>query len=721
MQSGGCASWAPGVAAAGALAAAAALGYAGVTSEPAAGAGAHGEERRADVNASPGDGVAAQAAFEPEEAAPGRPTQRTPPSLSVSQCGSAETPAAAQAGSELTGGAGARDDREAHAGACSSEREAADAASMPEECQLAGDRPGCGARHTASNEEEGLGALPRARGQQRSSDSARGLPQCCTDTPRACAREPCEPAAQAVAPPVPLVGVRRAGLPHSAPASQHAAPPQQPTERPGSAPERRADAAPAGLAMPGSPAGSPAIAGYAAQELAEQNLCSQPGLASALPAACSANVKSRPDMAEPVPAPPGLSAHARKTAAPPLDAASPLSDVPSTPPHDPPERASSAPPRGEQRPPAHAGHENEQQGAEPYRSSASGAWQPPPPRPAASPLRRRLRRWRALREARLRAPSRAEARRMAGAAPASPASARASGSGGLGALWGGCASLLDSLATDDMAAPALLRASLAGARLRWGVDSAASAQQRAAAASPLQRSPAGDRPGRTTEGTSGLALLASSDMAALGPLRAPLAVGLLGSAASDAAGAAQLACEDAALPAALRPPMDTPVRWHRGALAGHAPGAACSRPERPRFQHAAQGPGACPPSTACAQGASAGAKARQGQDPPTAAATASAAAHAPPGGRLAPAGASPAPLGSCGPDILAAMAPANVSGGESNDADDGAPSGSVRVAFCSSAYGAVLTQAHHHRRASFAWPPAGAHAEYCVFYCFIFQ
>ncbi len=579
---------------------------------------------------------------------------------------------AAQAGSELTGGASARDEGGAHAGACNSEREAADAASMPEECQLAGDRPGCGARHTASNE-EGLGALPRARAQQRSSDSARGRPHSCADAPSACARAPCQPAAQAVTPPVTLVGLRQAGLPHSAPAGEHAAPSPQPADRPGSAPERSADVAPAGLASPCSPAGSPTIAGSshkgAQQELAERNTCGQPGLG---PAACSASTDIEPDTSEPTPARPGPPAHARKTMTAPSEAASPLSDVPSTPPHDPPERASSAPPRNEPRPPAQEGFATEQQGAEPCRSSAAGARQPPPPWPATSPLRRRLRRWRALREVRLRAPSKAEARRTAGAAPASHAPVQASRSSGLGALWGDRASLLDSLATDDMAAPALLQASLAGAALRWGADSAACAQQRAVAASPLRRSPAREPSGRATEGTSGLALLASGDAAASSPPRAPLAVGPPRSTAAQAAGAAQLACEDAASPAPLRPPMDTPVRWHRGAQTGHVPTAVCSRPERSSFQLAARGPGACPPSTACARGACAGADARQGQDPPAAAATASAAAPAPPGGRLAPAGASSAPLGSCGPVILAAMTSAKMRGGEHDDAD-GAP------------------------------------------------
>ena len=139
-------------------------------------------------------------------------------------------------------------------------------------------------------------------------------------------------------------------------------------------------------------------------------------------------------------------------------------DVPSTPPNDPPERAScvaSAPGQSEcqlvessvpQQPIAnHSGTSGD------ASKSASGLGQGsgqglPLLRTAASPLRRRLRFWQGARRVRPRVldGACADARTGGAAAAASPA-----------VPWAGHASVLDSLALADMAAPALVLESLA--------------------------------------------------------------------------------------------------------------------------------------------------------------------------------------------------------------------------------------------------------------------
>ena len=138
-------------------------------------------------------------------------------------------------------------------------------------------------------------------------------------------------------------------------------------------------------------------------------------------------------------------------------------DVPSTPPNDPPERASraaSAPAQSEPKPSAYpvprqpvAEHIGTTGAAPPGLEQGSGQGLPPL-RTAASPLRRRLRCWRAPRRVRIRAldgPCR----------NAQPGGAAAAA--WLGAPWVGRASLLDSLAPTDMAAPALVLEALASA------------------------------------------------------------------------------------------------------------------------------------------------------------------------------------------------------------------------------------------------------------------
>lgn len=206
-------------------------------------------------------------------------------------------------------------------------------------------------------------------------------------------------------------------------------------------------------------------------------------------------------------------------------------DVPSTPPNDPPERTSrvaSAPVQSDSK--FSANPVLQQPIAKNTGSpgaplvSASGLEQGsgqglPPLRAAASPLRRRLRCWRGARRVRLRVPNGACAEAPTGGAPAAASS---------GPPWGGRASLLNSLApadmaapalvfeppaSADMAAPALLGSLVAGQTVACcagaGVRSAAHALPPPAAAAPGMRGP------QSTSGAC-VATLGRGDVAAAG-------------------------------------------------------------------------------------------------------------------------------------------------------------------------------------------------------------